>query len=63
MCDIFKDEQGCMEAKNISQAQMPLLQERVIAAFFLSLFLVFYGGKAMKIYVKESKVYQYKLCH
>lgn len=20
MCDIFKDEQGCMEAKNISQA-------------------------------------------
>lgn len=34
---------------------MPLLQERVIAAFFLSLFLVFYGGKAMKIYVKESK--------
>ena len=34
---------------------MPLLQERVIAAFFLSLFSAFYGGKAMKIYVKESK--------
>ena len=34
---------------------MPLLQERVIAAFFLSLFLAFYGGKTMKIYVKESK--------
>lgn len=34
---------------------MPLLQERVIAAFLFASFLAFCRGKMMKIYVKESK--------